>query len=214
MYGSFALHRPASKLPGMADRTQLAIEDACAAMASWLQELPAWPKHPTNASGSVSSHYGPTILSEHDCVVQFARHLHEAGVAWEDIHLEFSPAQWMFEQPEDSARRPKRIDLAIVSRQRLMGASFPTRQGGFRFDAVLEFALASNYWEYGVGSKKVITKKIFGDITKVQSYLVTGLATYGYVVVVEETDHAFPAGWVEPAGEETGVRTRVLRNWR
>ena len=88
-----------------------AVEDACAATASWLTELPAWPRHPTNASGSVSAHYGPTILSEHDCVMQFARHLSEAGVPWEDIHPEFSPAQWMFERPDGSELRPKRIDL-------------------------------------------------------------------------------------------------------
>jgi hypothetical protein len=190
-----------------------AIEDACAATTSWLAQLPAWPHHPTNASGSVSSHYGPTILSEHDCVMQFARHLNEAGVPWEDIHLEFSPAQWLFKKDEGSELRPKRIDLAVVSRERLMSASFPTEIGGFRFDAVIEFALASNYWEFGAGSKQVITDKISGDITKVQEYLVSGLATHGFVVVIEETDHGFPTAWGEPMDEETGVKTRVLRRW-
>jgi hypothetical protein len=108
------------------NRTMQAIEDACAATTSWLAELPPWPHHPTNASSSVSSHYGPTILSEHDCVMQFARHLNEAGVPWEDIHLEFSPAQWLFKKDKGSVLRPKRIDLAVVGRERLMSASFPT----------------------------------------------------------------------------------------
>jgi len=146
--------------------------------------------------------------------MQFARHLNEAGVPWEDIHLEFSPGQWMFEKTDGSEMRPKRIDLAIVSRDRLLSASFPTHLGGFRFDAVIEFALASNYWEFGTGSKQVITDKIAGDIKKVQEYLVSGLATHGYVVVIEETDHGFPAAWDEPLDHETGVRTRVLRRWR
>jgi len=197
------------------EKTLQAIEAACVAIASWLMQLPEWPHpHPRNASGSVSSHYGPTILSEHDCVMQFARHLNEAGVPWEDIHLEFSPGQWMFEKTDGSEMRPKRIDLAIVSRDRLLSASFPTHLGGFRFDAVIEFALASNYWEFGTGSKQVITDKIAGDIKKVQEYLVSGLATHGYVVVIEETDHGFPAAWDEPLDHETGVRTRVLRRWR
>ena len=146
--------------------------------------------------------------------MQFARHLNEVGVPWEDIHLEFSPGQWMFEKPDGPELRPKRIDLGVVSRERLMSASFPTAIGSFRFDAVIEFALASNYWEFGTGSRQVITDKISVDITKVQEYLVSGLATHGYVVVVEETDHGFPAAWDELIDQETGVRTRVLRRWR
>ncbi|MHB1865447.1 MAG: hypothetical protein ACYCPS_04810 [Candidatus Saccharimonadales bacterium] len=196
------------------ERAMQAVEEACVATASWLTHLPAWPDHPTNASGSVSAHFGPTILSEHDCVMQFARHLNEAGMPWEDIHLEFSPAQWMFDKVDGSDVRPKRIDLAVVSRERLLGASFPTPIGGFRFDAVIEFALASNYWQFGVGSKETITEKIVSDIIKAKEYLASGLAAYGYVVVFEETDHGFPAGWDEPALAANGVRTRVLRRWR
>jgi|HubBroStandDraft_3_1064219.scaffolds.fasta_scaffold90846_2 hypothetical protein len=196
------------------ERTRQAVEDACQATTSWLSQLPEWPHHPTNASGTVSSHYGPTILSEHDCVMQFARHLNEVGVSWEDIHLEFSPGQWMFEKAEGSELHPKRIDLALVSRERLLSASFPTHLGGFRFDAVIEFALASNYWKFGAGNKQIITSKIAGDITKVQEYLDSGLAANGFVIVVEETDHGFPVAWDEPLDQETGVRTRVLRRWR
>jgi len=153
------------------DQTLNAIEAACVATSSWLSQLPAWPHHPRNASGSVSSHYGPTILSEHDCVMQFARHLNEAGVAWEDIHLEFSPAQWMFHLSKEPTQHPKRIDLAIVSQSRLIGATFPTDLGTFPFDAVIEFALASDYWQFGDGSKKTIHRKIDLDIAKVQEWL-------------------------------------------
>lgn len=196
-------------------RSRQAIEDACEAMTSWLTQLPEWPHHPTNATGTVSSHYGPTILSEHDCVMQFAQRLNEAGIAWEDMHLEFSPGRWMFTKADGAELHPpKRIDLAIISRERLLNTTFPIHAGGFRVDAVIEFALASNYWEYGTGSKKVSIKKIAGDITKVQEYLDSGLARHGYVVVVEETDHGFPAAWDERIGAGLGVRTRVLRRWR
>jgi hypothetical protein len=119
----------------------------------------------------------------------------------------------MFERPDGSELRPKRIDLAVVSRERLRGASFPTPIGDFRLDAVIEFALASDYWEFGAGSKVTIREKIARDITKVQEYLVSGLAAHGFVVVVEETDHGFPAAWDEPVDPATGVRTRVLRRW-
>jgi hypothetical protein len=98
----------------MSGSVEQAIEEACERTAVWLRELPQWHHHPTNASRSVSSHFGPTILSEHDCVMQFARHL-ARQVPWEDMHLEFSPAQWMFNLTEP-AKRPKRIDLAVVSR--------------------------------------------------------------------------------------------------
>lgn len=181
-------------------------------MTSWLREVPAWNQHPTNASRSVSSHFGPTILSEQDCVMQFARHLHASGVSWEDMHLEFSPAQWMFNLTEP-AKRPKRIDLAVVSRGRLTEATLPTDLGSFRLDAVIEFALASDYWQFGTGSKKTIQRKIALDTEKVAEYLRSGLATSGYVVVVEEADHEFPSGWGEQADAVTGVRTRVLRGW-
>jgi len=158
------------------------------------------------------SHFGPTILSEHDCVMQFARHLHASGVSWEDMHLEFSPAQWMFNLTEP-AKRPKRIDLAVASRERLMEATFPTDLGSFRLDAVIEFALASNYWQFGTGSKETAHRKIALDIEKVAQYLQSGLATHGYVMVFEEADHEFPGDWDQQAYSATGVRTRVLRRW-
>lgn len=82
-------------------------------MGAWLAGLPPWHSHPRNASGSVSAHSGPTILSEHDCVMHFARFLAQAGVPWEDLHLELSPGQWMY-QAKPNAPRPKRVDLAIV----------------------------------------------------------------------------------------------------
>jgi len=54
-----------------------AAEHACSAMTAWLQQQPEWPAHPTNPSGSVSSHFGPAGLSEHNCVLHFARFLND-----------------------------------------------------------------------------------------------------------------------------------------
>lgn len=195
----------------ISEQVERAIEDACEATTAWLAQLPPWPHHPTNASGSVSSHLGPTILSEHDCVMQFARHLHAAGVSWEDIHLEFSPAQWMFHPSAELVQRPKRIDLAIISRDRLIEATLPTDLGTFPLDAVIEFAHASNYWEFGDGSKETIRRKIELDIAKVEEYLRSGLATYGYVVVIEETHHHFPKAWGEQVDPATRAQVRILR---
>ena len=101
------------------------IADATRRMTEWLCALPEWPTHPVNASRSVSAHYGPTILSEHDCVMHYARFLSQAGVAWEDMHLELSPGQWMY---ETTGASPKRIDLAVVAPGRCRCRAARTRR--------------------------------------------------------------------------------------
>ncbi|HLM33711.1 MAG TPA: hypothetical protein VK285_06545 [Gaiellaceae bacterium] len=112
-------------------KTDEAIDAAAEAMEAWLRELPAWPVHPTNESGSVSSHFGPTILSEHDCVLHYSRFLNAAEVNWEDIHLELSPGQWMY-SPRGDAKPPKRIDLTVIERQKLVNADLPVPVGTAR----------------------------------------------------------------------------------
>ncbi len=186
------------------------IADATPRMTEWLRALPEWPTHPVNASGSVSAHYGPTILSEHDCVIHYARFLSQAGVAWEDMHLELSPGQWMY---ETTGASPKRIDLAVVAPGRLAGAGLPAHAGSLPLDAVFEFALASNYWKFGVGSPDAVRAKVDRDVDKVAAYLRTGLAARGYVVVVEECDHDFPAAYAADAGV-AGVDVLLLQQWR
>ena len=187
------------------------IADATRRMTEWLRALPEWPTHPVNASGSVSAHYGPTILSEHDCVMHYARFLSQAGVAWEDMHLELSPGQWMY---ETTGASPKRIDLAVVAPGRLAGAGLPVRPAGsLPLDAVFEFALASNYWKFGGGSPRVMRAKVAQDVDKVAVYLRTGLSVRGYVVVVEECDHGFPAAYAADPGV-AGVDVLLLQQWR
>lgn len=165
------------------------VAEAVASVSAWLRALPEWPKHPTNASRSVSAHFGPTILSEHDCVMHFARFLQQAGVPWEDLHLELSPGQWM---SHATGPKPKRMDLAVIAPGRLAAAGLPVPAGRLPLDAVFEFALASNYWQFGAGSPGVLRKKIDEDVGKVAEYLRSGLAARGYVVVIEECDHKFP----------------------
>lgn len=188
------------------------VTSAAARMHDWLRALPEWRRHPTNESGSVSAHYGPTVLSEHDCVLHFARFLVDAGVAWEDLHLELSPGQWMFRSRAGVA--PKRIDLAIIPRDRLALADFPARLGDYPLDAVFEFALASNYWQFGSGSPRPTVKKVADDIAKTGEYVRTGLARRGYVVVVEECDHGFDRRLVEDARQTSGVEVLLLKRWQ
>jgi hypothetical protein len=193
------------------DKLAEQIADAAARMARWLRALPEWPSHPVNATGTVSAHFGPTLLSEHDCVLQFARFLADAGVPWEDMHLELSPGQWMYQAR--SAARPKRIDLAIMPRDDLAAATLPAATGALPLDAVFEFALASNFWQHGAGSPRPMLVKVDADVAKVAEYLRSGLATRGYVVAVEEADHGFPATYAEQARVASGVEVVLLQQW-
>ena len=108
------------------------IAEATAGMNTWLRALPEWPSHPVNPTRTVSAHFGPTLLSEHDCVLHYARFLADSGVPWEDMHLELSPGQWMYETAPGA--RPKRIDLAIVPRDRLAAAKLPAAAGTLPLD--------------------------------------------------------------------------------
>jgi hypothetical protein len=203
-------HTPGEGEPSRTDLAA-AIDAAATRMSAWLRELPAWSRHPVNASGSVSAHLGPTILSEHDCVLHFARLLHDAGVPWEDMHLELSPGQWMYKPT--AKVRPKRIDLAVVERARLAGSPLPVAVGEFRLEAVFEFALASNYWQFGTGSPHALVSKVDGDVAKVGEYLRSGIADRGYVVVVEECDHRLRPSLLEDARAQHGVELLLLRCW-
>lgn len=85
--------------------------------------------------------------------------------------------------------------------------------GALPLDAVFEFALASNYWKFGGGSPRAMRAKVDQDVDKVAEYLRAGLAVGGYVVVVEECDHSFPAAYAADAGV-AGVDVLLLQQWR
>ncbi|UUY05735.1 hypothetical protein LRS13_09505 [Svornostia abyssi] len=197
-------------MSGAAVDVHKAIHAAAGEMAEWLCSVPEWDVHPVNASGSVSAHFGPTILSEHDCVLHYVRFLVGQGVPWEHMHQELSPGQWMY-RAEPKRGRPKRIDLALVSPERLQAAGLPVDPGEFALDAVIEFALASNYWQHGTGYPGAVLTKVQDDIAKSGEYLSSGLAERAYVIVVEECDHAFPSSLVDDAAERHAVDVLILR---
>jgi hypothetical protein len=182
------------------------IESACVEMEEWLRKLPEWPApHPANPSGSVVAHFGPTILSEHDCIMHFARFLAGAGFAWENIHCELSPGQWMYASAQG---KPPRIDLALIKRDRLLKAGFPVAPGKFPFEAACEFALGSSSW-----SASTARAKVEEDVEKVADYLQSGLADSGYVIVIEERDHGLAGTFAKSDATNLGVKVRLLRRW-
>ena len=183
----------------------------------WLRKQKPWSVgHLQNASGSVVSHKGPAILSEADCVLQFARRLNDAGVSWKDIHIEVSPGQWLV-NPAKAGVRPPRIDLVVVERAKLASLTepfTPSKTSDFLFDAVFEFKLASNYWERklknGSPAKPPasVARSIAADKKKVRTYLDGMLARSGHVVVVEECDHGWDRGDAKPMD---GLSVHYLR---
>lgn len=112
----------------------------------WLRSLPPWNEHIVVGVGSVASNHGPTLLSEADCVLQFARHLSSSGVPWEDMHFELSRSKVLYVTPHPAADvKPSwRVDLAIADRDALLAAQPPFADDRFRFDAFFEFKLAGN----------------------------------------------------------------------
>lgn len=192
------------------------IDRACERTKAWLRrDVPEWPGHPMNATRSVSSHFGPTILSESDCVMQFARHLKKEGVPWEDMHFELGLAQWLFKRPK-SKTPGWRVDLALIERERLLKAPLPTRRGELRFDAFFEFSLASNYWVEGQGGPAKARTKVKKDIEKVADRYLTkpAFCERGYVIVWEECDHEFPPDYAaQEMARYPNLRVRFLRGW-
>ena len=58
----------------------------------------------------------------------------------------------------------------------------------------------------------MLRKKIDEDVGKVAEYLRSGLAARGYVVVIEECDHSFPAAYADQARAD-GVEVLLLQQW-
>jgi hypothetical protein len=195
-----------------------ATDIACDLAQAWLRALPAWETHPMTANGSVSGHRGPTLVSEADCVLHFARFLNQAGIPWEDMHLELSRVQSMFAvtHPTFVNAYKWRVDLAVVPRDALAAAAPPFADDSFRFDAFYEFKLASAFWLHGkpFGHPAKLRENVDRDVDKVGRYVELGLCHRAYVIVFEECDHGFGevgAGADSPA--LPGVGVHVIRGW-
>jgi hypothetical protein len=123
------------------------VDDASVKTETWFKDCPPFGQQVN--LGTVVGYRGPTFLSEHDCVIHFARHLHEAGVPWEDMHYELSLSKWMFAAPHPAAGAVDgrwRIDLALVRQADLLKAGLPATDESFKFEAFFEFAYLGNYW--------------------------------------------------------------------
>ncbi len=156
----------------------------------WLARQPGW-KSGELTGGRARSNRSPAILSESDCVLQFARFLNKQGVPWKDIHISVAPGQWLVEKSV-AGPRPARIDLAVVDRDRLAKRKAPLRrskQEDFLFDAIFEFTLAATR------QTRALKHAIDKDTSRVRRYLDDLWTRRGYVVIVEESDH----GWEQPS---------------
>ncbi|MGH2958575.1 MAG: hypothetical protein ACRDKE_03150 [Solirubrobacterales bacterium] len=193
------------------------IARALADTERWLRKQPTWKTgHLANKKDTAVSPRGPAILSQADAVMQFARFLNKQGVAWRDIHVDVSPAQWLVD-PTTGRKRPQRIDLAIVDRDRLAKRTSPfspARDKDFLFDAIFEFQLASSSWTRPRKSGRVpkppvrIEKSINAEVKKMGSYLRDLWANRGYVVVIEEADY----GWKRPSdASKDGLSVHYLK---
>jgi hypothetical protein len=193
------------------------IARALADTERWLRKQPAWKAdHLTNKTETAISHRGPSILSEADAVLQFARFLNKQGVAWRDIHIEVAPGQWLVD-PTSGRTRPRRIDLAIVDRDRLAKRTAPfspSRDKDFLFDAIFTFKLASNSWDRPRKSGRPpnpparVEAAIKSEVKKMGSYLRDLWANRGYVVVIEEVDYR----WKRPSdASKDGLSVHYLK---
>lgn len=192
-----------------------AIEQACDLATTWFQSLTTFPKRVN--LGSVVGGRHPALLSEGDCVMQFARFLNEAGIAWESIHHQLAASRWLFDAPHPGAGSRWAADLAIINSESFAAAVLPATTVGFQFDACLEFKYLSDFWTlpkvnpYGQPRKAIAA--VQADATKIGQYLAHGICRSGYVVVFEETNSGFPENFASDAEAETGSRVRFIHGW-
>ena len=163
------------------------------------------------------------LLSERDCVITFARLLHDAGIPWDAIHHELSISRWMFEEPHPAAtvmtpaQQRRRVDLALVSIEDLSTADLPADDPRFQLDAFLEFAYLSDFWTVPGASKYGAPKKgrvkVEEDVAKINLHLETGACRVGYVIVFEECDWGFDEDFAATAETTAGCRVRFIKRY-
>jgi hypothetical protein len=112
----------------------------------------------------------------------------------------------------------------LLGRQLLMrsddflAATLPATEPGFTFDAFLEFAYLSDYWQQPkarvfnrdpLGARK----KVEQDIKKIAAHLAAGACRLGYVIVFEECDHDFSKTFPPDTEAKFGCRVRFIRGY-
>jgi hypothetical protein len=200
-----------------------AIEGACLRAEEWYRALPTFKTRTIVGGGGVVGRRSPAILSERDCVINYARLLQDEGVPWDAIHHEVSFSRWMFDQPHPAAtamttaQRRRRIDLVLVKIEDFLAAQLPAVAPGFQFEAFIEFGYLSDYWKvpgarvFG-GDPVKGRKKVEDDVEKVGVNLSSGACRLGYVVVFEECDWGFEDTFAAHAeAQHHGCRVRFIR---
>ena len=152
------------------------IADATRRMTSGCARCPSGPSHPVNALGSVSAHYGPTILSEHDCVMHYARFLAD-GQACLGGHAPGAQPRTVdvrnhWRQPQ--AHRPRRS---------WHPGGWPPRGCPCPPARCRSTPSSSSPWPATTGGSaaapRAMRVKVDQDVDKVAEYLRTGLAARG-----------------------------------
>lgn len=207
-----------------ANWAEAAIEAACKRADEWYRSLPRFEPRPIAGGGSVIGWRQPAILSERDCVINFARCLHEEGVSWDAIHHEVSISRWMFDAPHPAAtamtdtKLRRRVDLVLVKTEDFLAAQLPATESGFQFDAFLEFGYLTDYWKvpgariFG-GDPARGREKVEADVEKIGRHLATGACRLGYVIVFEECDWGFEEKFAAEAEARNGARLRFIRSY-
>jgi len=213
----------ASPAPVTSSWAESAIEAACRRAEEWYRELPVFEPRAVAGAGAVVGYKHPAILSERDCVINFARFLSDEGVPWDAIHHEVSISRSVFDQPHPAAtamtpaQRRRRVDLVLVKTEDLLAAQLPAFEPGFQFDAFLEFGYLSDYWKvpgarvFGGDPVKGRTK-VEADVAKLDLHLSTGACRLGYVIVFEECDWGFEETFAADAEAQHGCRVRLIRS--
>jgi hypothetical protein len=91
--------------PAASSWAEPAIETACRRAEEWYRSLPTFEPRPFVGAGEVIGHKYPALLSERDCVINFARFLEEEGVSWDAIHHEVPISRWMFDAEHPAATK-------------------------------------------------------------------------------------------------------------
>jgi hypothetical protein len=192
-----------------------AVEAACTGAQLWYSQLDAFPRRVN--LGSVVGFRHPAIVSEQDCVMQFARFLNESGVPWGAIHHQLSASRWFFETPHPAATagaKRWRVDLALLSCEEFMAANLPAREPGFQFDVFLEFAYLGDSWAqegsaaWGEPAKGI--RKVEADVKKIGHYLEARACRRGYVIAFEECDYGFGHDFAANTEAESGCQVRFV----
>ena len=117
-----------------------------------------------------------------------------------------------------AGERRRRIDLVLLRSEDFLAARLPAIEPGFTFDAFLEFAYLSDYWQQPkarifnrdpLGARQ----KVEQDIEKIAANLAAGACRLGYVIVFEECDHQFSTTFAADAEAKNGCRVRFIRGY-